>query len=191
MAELTDFVQGAGIDSWPALINEQEILDDSIAEFESATGWHPFLVGTSLVESYRLHGYRLDFPVPYYAITQIEQDSRILLIDEDYQTILSNGHIIGIRLSFSSDLSEPLVVTGQKGYGSEIPADAWNGVLYRSAAELIRHVNGSQLSSQITEIKQDSVSIQYSHDTPVVIADWFGSFHEACKNYRIVHWGMG
>ena len=153
------------------------VLASAINEFESATGWQPF-ISTTQTRVYDMpypDGKILDFRAGILSISSFTISGTALTQGVDYVLYPLNAPNVGKPYSWCQfitrhvqwwpwTLPANVSITGQFGYASDCPADVKHGILCLACSDLIATKAGAATGG-VNGIKQDDVEIRYSTHT--------------------------
>jgi len=203
---LTD-VQMAALLSFLSL---EEATAAARSEWESETGWRPFLADASPVTRYydpqgpnfRPHtvggGYRLDLEAGLIALTSVivdvdaESPGTTLVSGEDFWLDPYNAAVMG--LPYTAVLfvvrrwgaRRSIAVTGRFGFAETLPDDVWQCVLQKSAAVTFAALR-ERASAGLVEWKEADVSERYGENfLESSRRAWEEAFRRAAGRYRRV-----
>lgn len=182
----------------PAGLDAEELIAEAVTEFERRTKWSPFLAEKEDSETaFDSDGGSLDLRGGYVEVTTVTVDisfgssGRVLTAIQDYS--LMPAHAAAVKRPFTDILFETapmrgpgaILVTGKRGYCTEIPKDAWYAVLNWAVREAIVASEGSK--GTVTEYQQDTVRKKFSSSQGDSAIDRLGKkFDSAVARYKRV-----
>ncbi|RYG36107.1 hypothetical protein EON81_10710 [bacterium] len=197
-AALTAYLASQGL---PAPSDPQSVIDGVIADWETDTGWRPFLA-ESTVRGWRYNppiggSYRLDLEAGFAEIAEVRLDATrssdgVLLYDDQFELEPLNAPMVGrpattIRfLMYPGERPGSVLVKGRKGWGDVLPANATEAILHKAAAlalpGLLKGASGAATQEEIGDRK-----IVYDTTAGRGKADrWMAEYDAAVTRYRRV-----
>lgn len=191
VTDVRDYLAARGV-SAPADAVLARYLDSAVTEFESLTGYKPFLAeATPSTYYYNAAGRWHDLEAGYVEIVSVEvitdvetMSGQALAAGSDYIALPLNGLpknllYFPMRLGFAP---LRLKVRGRRGYSDAVPAEVFNAILWRAATFVLGQVQGS-----LTAVKEGDVSLQFAEgDTAGAEAR---EYRRTVQRYRRVAYG--
>lgn len=193
--DLSAFWAQMGIDAPPS-VNWDRTMASTIREFESATGYIPFLAPrylidgpdgpTSTTRTFTLcENSRLDLRGGMMFAVSVTVDGTLLTegVDADYSLIrlVDNGPVRYIKFNHrTSSREDGVVVVGYWGYTDSCPAEIFEALLRKAAAKLLPITQGG--IGQMVRIQEGPVEYQYQGAT--VIQQFESAYLDVVAGYR-------
>jgi len=185
-AELQAFLVNAGVVGTPPE-GVQIYLDGAAEEWESKTGYKPFIADAEDSTSYYDAPYPsrfLDLCGAFVSITSLNygvtstSDGTDGTANSDYFAHYRGDAIVGIEFTGLPYGQRSIKIVGKKGFCTEIPARVYRAILEKAAADY------SAVATQVGDvkrIKQGPVEYELNESQ---ISKWAKSFDELAKTYK-------
>lgn len=163
-AELTDFLEGLGVDTIPTGVTLQDEIDGAVAACERATG-RTFIDAAATTKKYSpdASGF-VDFGGEFVSVTSVSVDGSTLVLDSDYWLFPDSSPYSSMKMAtWLAGDPQSISVVGTWGYGAAIPLPVWNGVLRLAAASVYRFAaaTGAVPIGPVTKVKAETTEVQY------------------------------
>lgn len=188
-SDLQAFLVSAGVVS-SAPSGVAAYVDGAIAEWESMTGFRPFLGESSDSTSYYDGPYPsrfLDLLGGYVSITSLaigitatDTTGTAQTANEDWFAKYQGQAITGVEFSGLVSGSRSIKIVGKKGYSATLPADAYQAILQKAAADAFPYLTQG---GDAKRIKQGPVEYEFNESQ---IGLWKKGFENAVRRHRRV-----
>ena len=163
--ELTAFLADMGVTTTIDTDRLNDYIDAAIEQLEDISGRSPYLVdGSDVTEKFLMDGSDwLDLKGKWTSITSITIDGTALTVNEDFWLDPFGGPYTVVRfLSQWVTYPDEVVIVGKRG--TTIPQRVYDAVLKWASGEVIAQeaTAGTIDVGEVTEIKQDSVTLKFA-----------------------------
>jgi len=192
LSDLTAYLGALTSFTVPGSIPTQSRVDAAIAEWEGLTGWKPFLGATQTRKfDPPATGTVLRLDAGLVAVTTLSIAGTAQTADTDYWLIGNTAPYQGIKFARTVyGLPKTISIAGTWGYGSSVPDDAWQSVLYL-AAEQCAIALREEAGSVPIDWKEDDVSEKPVKDLLEAMGKGWREYAErSAKRYRRVAVGF-
>ena len=162
-------------------------VDGAVEEWESKTGYTPFLGdsedsteyfdGTAPLRYLDLRGAYTSITSVHYGVTS-DSDGTLGTLNSDYFLHYFKGAIVGIEFTGMISGNRTIKIVGKKGFCTELPSSVYRAILEKAAADampMLTQVNDAK------KIKQGPVEIEQGSSRD---AAWQEKFECLAREYQ-------